>query len=143
MTEHSEYGQATYSTSFGSWSEALDRADLEHEKVLHPDHLDHLCRSGYEVEVAEILLDTGVEYEYEGLVIEYGDSRTYTPDFVTEQYVIEVKGYVHRNEKELAEIALEKLDNRKYVVVQNDGEKLPADIYIPWEEHETIRELFD
>ena len=143
MTEHSEYGQATYSTSFGSWSEALNRADLEHEKILHPDHLDHLCRSGYEVEVAEILLDTGVEYEYEGLVIEYGDGRTYTPDFVTEQYVIEVKGYVHRNEKELAEIALGKLDNRKYVVVQNDGTKLPADIHITWENRETIRGLFE
>jgi len=137
------FGSATYRTSFGSWAEALNRAGLEHKRILHPNHLDHLARSGYEVEVAEMLLDIGIEYEYEGLVIEYENDRTYTPDFVTDEYVIEVKGYVHRNEVELAEIALEKLENKRYVVIQADGPKLPADIHIPWDERENLRQLFD
>ena len=143
MDVEGEFGSATYRTSFGSWAEALNRADLEHKRILHPDHLDHLARSGYEVEVAEMLLDIGIEYEYEGLVIEYENDRTYTPDFVTDEYVIEVKGYVHRNEVELAEIALEKLENKRYVVIQADGPKLPADIHIPWDERENLRQLFD
>lgn len=143
MTADGQYGSATYITSFGSWAEALKRADLEHKRILHPDHLDHLVRSGYEVEVAEILLDIGVEYEYEGLSIEYENGRTYTPDFVTDQYVIEVKGHVYRNEKKLAEIALQKLSDKQYVVIQDSGTKLPADIHISWKKREEIRRLFE
>jgi len=143
MDSEGKHGSATYTTSFGSWAEALKRADLEHKRILHPDHLDHLARSGYEVEVAEILLDIGVEYEYEGLVIEYEDNRTYTPDFVTEQYVIEVKGHVYRNEKKLAELALERLRDKQYVVIQDSGPKLPADVHISWDERGEVRRLFE
>jgi hypothetical protein len=143
MDSEGQHGSATYTTSFGSWAEALNKANLEHERISHPDHLDHLARSGYEVEVAEILLDIGVEYEYEGLVIEYEDNRTYTPDFVTEQYVIEVKGHVYRNEKKLAELALEKLSEKQYVVIQDSGPKIPADVHISWDERGKVRRLFE
>lgn len=143
MDSEGQHGSATYTKSFGSWAEALKKANLEHERISHPDHLDHLARSGYEVEVAEILLDIGVEYEYEGLVIEYEDNRTYTPDFVTEQYVIEVKGHVYRNEKKLAELALEKLSEKQYVVIQDSGPKIPADVHISWDERGKVRRLFE
>ncbi len=108
-----------------------------------PDHLDHKVRSTYEEEIADILLDEDVEYEYEpeSSVFEYGTDRTYTPDFVTDQYVIEVKGYVYSNEVEKAEIAMEQLDHKKYVVIQASGSKLPADRHIQWDEREKLRQL--
>ncbi len=43
----------------------------------------------------------------------------------------------------MAEIALEKLESKQYVVVQADGPKLPADIHIPWDERENLQRLFD
>jgi hypothetical protein len=140
MTAQGKFGWKTYKTTFGSWGKALNEADLEHRQILHPLQLDHLCRSGYEVEVAKLLLDAGVEYDYESMKIEYGENRNYTPDFVTDEYIIEVKGHVYRDEKKLAEIALDNLDKKQYVVV---GEKLPCDIHIPWEERTRIQKLFE
>ena len=97
--------------------------------------------------IADILLDVGVEYENEGIEITYDDGRTYTPDFVTESYVIEVKGQdwgeLYGKEvtaKYKAEAAMNALDERDYVVI---GTELPADIHIPWSERETIRGLFE
>jgi len=42
--------------------------------------------------------------------------------------------------KDKAEAAMDALDEREYVVV---GTELPADIHIPWEDRETIPELFE
>jgi hypothetical protein len=87
-----------------------------------------------------------VDYGYETLEIEYGDDSTYVPDFVTDEYIIEVKGayfseiHDHENtEREKALTTIESLDERDYVVV---GQELPADTHIPWEERLKIRELF-
>ena len=102
-------------------------------------------RSQNELQIADMLVDAGIEYEYESLVIEYANGRTYTPDFVTDEYVIEVKG-VHFGEiydrattgKQKAEAAMKQLDSREYVVV---GVELPADVYIPWTERNKLVEL--
>jgi len=85
--------------------------------------------------------DEGIEIAYDD------DDRIYTPDFVTEGYVIEVKGQdwgkVYNKEvtaKRKAEAATNALDKREYVVV---GTKLPADIHIPWKDRQKIGELFE
>ena len=81
-----------------------------------------------------------MDYKYESLVIEYGDGRTYTPDFVTDEYVIEVKGHIYSNEVEKANAAMNYLDDRDYVVV---GKELPADIHIDLEERAALHNLFE
>jgi|APHM01.1.fsa_nt_gi hypothetical protein len=134
--------QGAYTRKFGSWTEAVREAGLDPNGVYFPDQLDHRVRSSYEEKIANILLDEDVEYNYESLVIEYGDDRSYTPDFVTDQYVIEVKGYVYRNEAEKAGIAKQQLTDKQYVVIQESGPKLPADEYIQWEDRHQLRELF-
>lgn len=108
--------------------------------VQEPGHLDHLVRSTWEMEIAEILTKLDVEYEYEGIQITWTGERIYTPDFVTDEYVIEVKGRVFedRYEREKARAAMNVLDNREYVVV---GTELPCDIHIPWEDRESLTEL--
>ena len=143
MDQQGGYGTKPYRAAFGSWTKTLDKIGLEHQTIRYPDHLGHKIRSTYEEEIADILLDEDVEYEYEpeSSVFEYGNGRIYTPDFITDQYVIEVKGYVCDNEAEKAKIAIEQLTDKQYVVVQNNGERLPADRHIQWDEREKLRQL--
>ncbi len=119
----------------------LTEYDIEmRSKEFDPDHLSHRVRSTWELAVANLLRDTGVDYEYESLKIEYGDGRTYTPDFVTDDYVIEVKGRIYSTEIEKAEAAMNSLEKKQYVVV---GTELPADIHIRLEERAALHKLFE
>ncbi|SNR51745.1 homing endonuclease associated repeat-containing protein [Halorubrum vacuolatum] len=147
MTQHGKFGHSVYSHRFGSWTDALIEAGLEPHKMLNPDHLDHWVASVLELKVAELLVDIGVEYEYEGLTIEYDDGRSYTPDFVTADYVIECKGQdwgdLYNQDvtaEDKAEAAMDSLETRKYVVI---GAKIPADIHIRWDDRAAIHELFE
>jgi transposase-like protein len=108
----------------------------------YPDDLTHPVRSDWELTIAELLVKEGVDYEYESLKITYDDGRVYTPDFVTDRYVIEVKGYVYedRDEKRRAKAAMEQLDDHEYVVV---GTELPADHHFSWDERDEISTLFE
>jgi len=147
MEEQGAFSGSVYARRFGTWTDALLEAGLDPHKTLHPDYLDHEVRSQNELQIADLLIDIGIAYEYESIVIEYADGRKYTPDFVTDEYVIEIKG-INFGEiynkaataEEKAEAALDQLDAREYVVI---GIELPADIYIPWDERATIRELFE
>jgi transposase-like protein len=105
-----------------------------------PEHLDHVVRSGWEMEIVELLREHNIPYEYESVEIDWGEEQTYRPDFITEDYIIEVKGWVRPqgNEEMKAQAALELLDDREYVVV---GAELPCDIHIPWEDYEKLIEL--
>ena len=119
----------------------LDEYGIEiRSNEFDPDHLPHRVRSTWELTVANLLSDAGVDYEYESLEIEYGDGRIYTPDFVTDHYVIEVKGHVYSNEVEKANAAMDYLDERKYVVI---GRELPADVHIKLKERAAIHSLFE
>lgn len=147
MEQEGQFGWATYKTAFGSWNDALIEAGYGPHNSLNPDHLDHTVDSVYEIKIADILLDIGVEYKNEGIEISYDTGRTYRPDFVTNNYVIEVKGedwgmvYDKQvTDKQKAEAAMNALDKCEYVVV---GTELPADIHIPWENREAVRDLFD
>lgn len=120
----------------------LERYGIEiRSGIQNPDHLDHIVRSTWELKIATLLSEAGIQYEYESIVFDYADNRTYTPDFVTSPYVIEVKGILIKEEriKAKAEAAMESLDDRAYVIV---GTEVPCDIHIPWENHEEIIELF-
>ena len=140
MESQGKFSFSVYTQRFGSWNDALVEAGLDPNKILNPDHLDHIVRSTWELEIANTLLELDVDYEYESLKIEYGDGHTYMPDFVADQYVIEVKGRIYANEEKKAKEAKSRLDSKEYVVI---GAKLPADIHIPWKDREAIYDLFE
>jgi hypothetical protein len=146
MEQQGKFSHSVYSHRFGTWTDALIETGLEPHKTLNPDHLDHRVDSVSELKIAELLVDAGVEYKNEGMTIQYGDGRTYTPDFVTEEYVIEVKGEdwgkIYDKEvtaKQKARAAMNSLDDRAYVVI---GEELPADIHINRGARAAVHELF-
>ncbi len=147
MAQQGTFSHSVYSRRFGTWTDAVIESGLEPLKTLNPDHLDHRVDSVSELKIAELLVDAGVEYENEGMTIQYDDGRTYTPDFVTEEYVIEVKGddwgEIYNKEvtaKQKARAAIDSLNDRAYVVI---GKELPADTHINWGERAAIHELFE
>ncbi len=139
MDEQGQFDSTTYATRFGSWNEALVAVGMSPNKILCPDDLNHIVRSRWELEVANILSEADVDYEYEPVKITYGDDRTYTPDFATDDYVIEVKGYIYSNASQKAVAARAQIESREYVVI---GTELPADIHIPWEARHEVKQLF-
>lgn len=146
MKEYGTFSEEPYVRAFGSWSQALDAVGLKSAGgfVFH-EELDHATRYGWEPKVARLLFNNDIDYEYEGMEIPYNDNRTYIPDFVTDNYVIEVKGRP-RNSAEKARAALEYLENREYVLIGGDPalDEIPADHkYHYHDEREQILELFD
>lgn len=150
MNSNGLFSVGPYIRQFGSWEAALTNAGLDPNNVpngiYYPDHLEHKVRSTLEQKVAELLISADVEYKYESRTIEYLDSYEYVPDFVTDNYIIEVKGTdwgeIYDKEvtdREKAKSVMRQIESRDFVVV---GERIPADIHIPREEYETLRSLF-
>ena len=112
--------------------------------VIDVEHLDHVVRSDWELRVAELLTGAGVDYQYEGMSVDYidenGKHRTYTPDFVSGDYIIEVKGRRRNTERLAAKAeAVMQSSEKSYVVV---GNELPCDVHIQWGREERLLELF-
>lgn len=132
MNENGAFSGSVYRQRFGSWSSAIVMSGFNPNKKYDPEHLDHIVRSTWEIDVAEMLLNADINYEYESIEIGYGDGRTYTPDFVTDEYVIEVKGHLFNGDQVIrkAKAAMDQLNERKYVAI---GTEIPADIHLPWD----------
>ncbi|NGM69051.1 hypothetical protein G6M89_08500 [Natronolimnobius sp. AArcel1] len=89
----------------------------------------NIVRNGWEASIDQILHDAGFEYTYEEQLFELSD-RTYTPDFVVGDVVIEVKGMVWENDESKAKSFMNKYSN-PYIVV---GSKLPCSEHLHWDE---------
>lgn len=93
-----------------------------------------IVRSRWEKEIAEILDEENIEFEYEAGWYDIGESQ-YQPDFLCGDVVIEVKGRVYDTCEERAEMFMEYHSELQYIVV---GSELPSDIHIPWNEREKL-----
>jgi len=109
-----------------------------------PQNFEHPVRSEWEHEIARLLIQYGVNYEYESekFVVKYNDGERYLPDFVTDNFIIEVKGHVRKdgNEVQKAEAAMEQYPEKEYVVV---GAQLPCDHHFHFDDRHGLRRLFE
>jgi len=135
-----EYRSQRYSGRTIEWGDKIGKSISETiaEKAHRTewefdDSLGHVIRSEWERDVANLLKDEEVPYEYEALRLETDDG-IYIPDFVTDNAVIEVKGWVTDRCIQKAEYALSNVSKR-YVVV---GGELPSDVHISWENREEV-----
>tara|TARA_R100001463_G_scaffold307_1_gene1279 strand:- start:149 stop:571 length:423 start_codon:yes stop_codon:yes gene_type:complete len=74
------------------------------------DSKNNKFRSGLEKQIADLLTELGVSYEYESEKLAYTISHNYTPDFVLPNHVyLEAKGY------------WDSADRRKVLAVKRDN----------------------
>jgi predicted transcriptional regulator len=109
-----------------------------------PQNFSHKVRSEWEHEIANQLIQYGVQYKYEpkDYVVNYNDGARYTPDFVTDKFIIEVKGFEREggNEAEKAKAAMEEYSEMEYVVI---GAYLPCDHHFSFDDRHELRRLFE
>lgn len=92
------------------------------------DELEHIVRSSWEKELGLMLKDAGLDYSYESTSFR-DDGIYYLPDFIMDDYIIEVKGIVRDKCVEKAKMCMRKTD-KEYVVV---GSELPSDKHFSWD----------
>lgn len=99
----------------------------------------HAVRSNWEKEIDLLLHNSEFDYQYEPETFELNRELTYTPDFIVEDIVIEVKGWPNAISKKRARIFMEERPEYTYIVV---GNRVPCDIFIDWENRtELISEI--
>jgi len=87
------------------------------------DDLDHVVRSKWEKEVAYMLQDLEIEYEYEP-VYKLENKKIHKPDFKTyNNVIIEVKGFADDKSIQKAKKFINLYENKRYIVV---GDKMPS-----------------
>jgi hypothetical protein len=123
-----------------TYSEALS-ASLKGREPTYPTPysvagISHKVRSSWEAEIATLLVENDITYEYER-EFHLGDG-SYYPDFLVSDYVIEVKGFSDERSVENAENFIEEFPEYTYVVV---GDRLPCDVHLSWEERSELIEV--
>lgn len=101
----------------------------------HVEATGHTVRSLWEKEIDLMLYHAEINYEYEPETFELSPELTYTPDFIVEDIVIEVKGWPDDISKKRAEKFLQEFPEYTYIVV---GNEIPCDIFIAWAERENL-----
>lgn len=91
-------------------------------------------KSTWEQEIDLLLHESGIQYAYEGAVFDL-NTRRYTPDFITGETAIEVKGWASDDDIRRATEFLIMEPNWRYIVV---GSEMPCDVYIAWEDRNEL-----
>lgn len=143
---HPNYGKEFEGVSgeenpmYGVTGEEHPRYGLSPPQIdpIEVEETGHVVRSGWEEEIDKMLYNHDIEYGYETKMFELKSAdRTYHPDFIVGDKVIEVKGRVRDGCIEKAETFLQEYPEYEYIVV---GSELPSDTYIPWEDREELVE---
>ncbi|MDY6768666.1 MAG: NUMOD3 domain-containing DNA-binding protein [Candidatus Nanohaloarchaea archaeon] len=95
----------------------------------------HTVRSLWEKEIDLMLHQAEINYEYEPETFKLSSGLTYTPDFVVDDIVIEVKGWPDDTSKKRAKKFLQVFPRYTSIVV---GNEIPCDIFIAWDEREKL-----
>lgn len=117
-------------------SEALVGREPTYPTPYDVDRLSHRVRSSWEEEIAIQLTENDIQYVYEEeFELSVG---SYYPDFVVDEFVIEVKGFADERSVKKATAFIDEYVDLKYVVV---GDQMPCDVHIPWERREKLLEV--
>jgi hypothetical protein len=135
----SEYFSDLYTGRDIDWADKISKGRAEYLRENEAtswelnEELGHVVKSTWEEDFAYMLYERGIEYEYEGIVVEVGNRR-YLPDFVLRDAVVEVKGWTRDRDKKKAEACMNQTD-KTYLVI---GSELPADEHFSWENREEV-----
>ena len=114
-------------------SHGIKTTNKRTDNVIVCCELGNRFRSRWEHEVAHRLEEADVDWKHEPYRIEAG-GRTYLPDFVCGDTIIEIKGRVYEeNDQDLALEALMTDGHRVVVVGGSEAESLPHDEFINYD----------
>jgi hypothetical protein len=97
----------------------------------------HRVRSNWEKDIDLKLHESEFNYRYEPRTFEISNEITYTPDFIVDNIVIEVKGWPNKISRKRAKKFMSQYPDYIYLVI---GNKIPNDVFIPWEDREKLIE---
>jgi hypothetical protein len=117
-------------------SEGLKGREPTHPTPYEVQELSHKVRSSWEETVGKQLSRCGLQYEYEQ-VFDL-PSGAYYADFVSDPYVIEVKGWATERSVTKAREFMDSYPQYTYVVV---GDELPCDVHVPWDRRDELSEV--
>lgn len=119
-------------------SKALQGREPTYPTPYEVDSLSHHVRSSWEEDVAKLLIDNDIDYEYEReFELSIG---SYYPDFLVGTVVIEVKGFSTERSIEKASAFREEYPNYTYLVI---GDEIPCDVHISWENRSEMLEVLE
>ena len=104
-------------------------------KMQEVEETGHTVRSNWEKKVDLLLHNSNMDYKYEPKTFELTDELTYTPDFIVDNIVIEVKGLPNDISKKRAKNFMQEQPEHHYLVI---GNKIPCDSFIDWENREKL-----
>lgn len=115
-----------------------ERSEPAGQNMINVEATGHTVRSSWEKEVDLMLYEAGLEYSYEPQTFEL-PSFHYTPDFVIDEFIIEVKGYDYGGEgAERAREFRKEFPEYTYIAL---GAALPSDIHLSWESRRRLLDL--
>lgn len=119
-------------------SEGLKGREPTHPTPYDVEELSHKVRSSWEERVGKLLLEEGIQYEYER---EFKlPSGSYYADFVSDPTVIEVKGWATERSLKNAREFMDQYPEYTYIVV---GDEMPCDVHVPWKRRTELAEVID
>lgn len=108
-------------------------------KAVESELTGNVLDSTWEKEIDEFLFHSDFKYENEGEVFYIGNT-THKPDFVSEEWILEVKspgGYRDKERWDKIGKYLKEDEERKYIVV-GEGVDMPCDEFVEWSKRENI-----
>lgn len=117
-------------------SESLKGREPTYPTPYEVDSLSHLVRSSWEEEMAKLLVRNDISYRYEEeFELSVG---SYYPDFVTDPFAIEVKGFSNQRSIEKATAFMKEYPSYTYIVV---GDEIPCHYHVPWDRRTEVLEV--
>ena len=118
------------------WRTGNEAAYVPKRGYITSELIDHSVRSGWELGVAEMLVENGIDYQYEPKKFEV-DGVGYVPDFIIGSTVVEVKGWKTSDKTEKFAMQQSKYD---VVVI---GADIDVDERFPYENKEELLEVLE
>lgn len=123
----------------GWWEKYAESRDNWGPNWRTVDKTGHKVASGWEEEVDLMLHESDMEYEYEGETFSIEDTWN-TPDFVSDDWILEVKSPAGYRDKERLDMVGEYLRDevdREYIILGKDVD-MPCNKFVEWEDRRDI-----
>lgn len=123
----------------GFWEKYLNSRNDWGPNWREIEETGHTVASDWEAEIDIMLHKSELEYEYEGETFTIRDTWN-TPDFISDEWILEVKSPAGYRDKERLDMVGEYLrdeEDREYIILGEDVD-MPCNRFVEWENRDNI-----